>query len=192
MVKKNKEKKQTSNPILLFFFAIVIPFVVIIGIALFTLPFLGEDVQNWIKEKNIPVVSSLVSSKEDKQMENKLNKADETIVTQREEIEDLNKEIDSLEGIIADLEMDIKRLENRTESEAETVISAEQEEEEIKQTAASFRKMDPEKAAPIIQNLDKNIAVPILANLSGDVRGAILAEMEPKQAAELTKEMMNR
>lgn len=192
MVNKNKETKKTRNPILLFLFAVVIPLVVVIGVALLTLPFFGVDLGGWAKKSNIPVISSIATSKEDKQFENKLEKANETIETQRVDINELNKEIESLEGIIDDLEMDIKRLENRTDSKADEAESAEQKEEEIKQTANSFRKMDPEKAAPIIQNLDKNIAVPILSNLSGDVRGAILAEMEPKQAAELTKEMISQ
>ena len=187
MAKTKGEKR--GNPILLFLFAVVIPLVIVIGITIVIMNIAGFDVGKWVKDADIPVVSAMIPSKEEKEYENELLKADETIQSQREQIDDLKKEIESLEAIIDDLEMDITRLENRTE---DPEIDQESVEEEIKKTASSFRKMDPENAATIIQNLDKNTAVEILNNLSSDVRGGILAEMEAKNAADLTKEMMQK
>lgn len=195
MVKVKKEQ-QKRNPILWFLFAIVIPVLLAFGIAIVILSVAGIDVTGWAKDKgsNIPIISSMVTTKEDKDLKRQLEKANETIAGQKDELDDLNKEIDSLEGLIDDLEMDMKRLENRNKSEENVTNddSAQEIDEEVKKVAASFRKMDKEKAADIIQNLDKNMAVAVLASLSGDVRGGILAEMEPKLAAELMEDMLQK
>lgn len=193
MAKVKDGKKR--NPIVWFLFAIVIPVMVAGIIAIVVLSFAGIDVAGWVKEKgnNIPVVSNFITTKEEKTLEDELAKANETIEFQKEEIEDLNREIQSLEDIVADLELDVTRLENRSNSEDSLSGSdATEVDEEVKKVAASFRKMDQEKAANIIQNLDQPTAVAVLANLSGEVRGGILAEMDPKKAADLTKEMMVR
>ncbi|HLR72494.1 MAG TPA: hypothetical protein VK085_13820 [Pseudogracilibacillus sp.] len=189
-MKENKKKK--LNPFLFFIFAVVIPLIIVGVITVVILSIAGFDTFGWMKEKGstMPVVSSFVMSKEDEEIENKLGKANETIELQKEEMNELTNEIASMEGIIDELEMEIKRLENRTVDDENDNENDAEINDEVKQASASFRKMDPEKAATIIQNLDKNMAVQILSKLSGDVRGNILAEMEPKNAAELTEEMM--
>lgn len=195
MAKVKEENKKKTNPILWILFAIVIPLMVVSVIAVFVLSLVGVDVTGWMKEKgsNIPVVSSLVTTDEEKDLQRQLEQANETIESQAEEIEALNQEIEHLEGIIEDLELDMERIENRNESEESLLEDSDlTNEEEMKRVASSFRKMDPESAAQIIQNLDQTNAIAILSNLSGDVRGDILAEMEPRQAAEIMTAMMNQ
>lgn len=195
MAKVKEENKKKTNPILWILFAIVIPLMVVSVIAVFVLSLVGVDVTGWMKEKgsNIPVVSSLVTTDEEKDLQRQLEQANETIESQAEEIEALNQEIEHLEGIIEDLELEMERIENRNESEESLLEDSDlTDEEEMKRVASSFRKMDPESAAQIIQNLDQTNAIAILSNLSGDVRGDILAEMEPRQAAEIMTAMMNQ
>lgn len=195
MAKVKEENKKKTNPILWTLFAIVIPLMIVSVIAVFVLSLVGVDVTGWMKEKgsNIPVVSSLVTTDEEKDLQRQLEQANETIESQAEEIEALNQEIEHLEGIIEDLELDMERIENRNESEESLLEDSDlTNEEEMKRVASSFRKMDPESAAQIIQNLDQTNAIAILSNLSGDVRGDILAEMEPRQAAEIMTAMMNQ
>lgn len=195
MAKVKEENKKKTNPILWTLFAIVIPLMIVSVIAVFVLSLVGVDVTGWMKEKgsNIPVVSSLVTTDEEKDLKRQLEQANETIESQAEEIEALNQEIEHLEGIIEDLELEMERIENRNESEESLLEDSDlTDEEEIKRVASSFRKMDPEDAAQIIQNLDQTNAIAILSNLSGDVRGDILAEMEPRQAAEIMTAMMNQ
>ena len=189
-----KEKKQRRHPILLFVFAVVIPLIIVIALTIAVLSFAGVDAIGWMKDKGgtMPVVSSLITSIEEEESEKKLARANETIAMQKEELDDLTREITSLEDIIDQQEIDIKRLENRTIDEEENEENEGENNDEVKQASSSFRKMEPENAAQIIQNLDKNTAVSILSNLSGDVRGKILAEMESKNAAELTEEMLNQ
>jgi len=195
MAKENLENKEKRNPILFFLFAVVIPLLIVSVIAVVILSLVGVDVSGWAKEKgsNIPVVSSFVESEEEEQLQAQLDRANETIELQVDEIDELNKEIDSLEAIREDLQLEITRLENRNQSEEGLLEESDETEvvDEMKQAASSFRKMDPENAAQIVQNLDQATAVAILTNLSGDVRGAILAEMEPNQAAELVEALTN-
>lgn len=104
MAKVKEENKKKTNPILWTLFAIVIPLMIVSVIAVFVLSLVGVDVTGWMKEKgsNIPVVSSLVTTDEEKDLQRQLEQANETIESQAEEIEALNQEIEHLEGIIED------------------------------------------------------------------------------------------
>lgn len=195
MAKVKEEKKKKTNPILWLLFAVIIPLIIISVLAFAILTFVGVDVTGWVKEKgsNVPVVSSFIKTDEEKDLEIQLQQANETIQNQSEKIEELNNEIASLESIIDDLELEIEKLENERESEEALLEESDlSDEDELKRVAASFRKMDPESAAQIIQNLDQSKAIAILSSLSGDARGNILAEMEPAQAAQITSAMMNQ
>lgn len=192
-VKENNQKKR--NPILWILFAVIIPLLIVSFLAVVILNLVGVDVNSWVKEKGstIPVVSSFIETDEEKELKRQLEQANETIQNQAEEIDVLNQEIQHLENMLDDLELEIEKLENKNKSEEALLEGSDlSNEEELKQVAASFRKMDPESAAQIIQNLDQSNAIAILSSLSGDVRGNILAEMEPGKAAQITAAMMNQ
>ena len=122
-----------------------------------------------------------------------MEQANETIQNQAEEIDVLNQEIEHLESIIDDLELDIEKLENKNKSEEALLEDSDlSDEEELKQVASSFRKMDPESAAQIIQNLDQTNAIAILSNLSGDVTRKYFSRNGAEKAAEITAAMMNQ
>ena len=185
-----KENKQPKNKLGLLF-AVLIPLLLAI-VAVVVVLFLVDDE----KLSNIPIISSLVPDEAAKQDQAALDKAKERITDQQDEIEDLNQEIDSLESIIDEQKQDIKKLEKKSEEKNEKTSGDDEEglseeEQEVKQVAGSFRKMDPEKAAGIVNNMDKQMAIDVIEQLSGDVRGGILAEMEAKKAAELTEGMLN-
>jgi len=192
MGNKNKANKK-RNPFVILIFAVILPIILAATLAFFVLSFAGVDVSGWMKEKgqHVPVIGKMIKTDEEKDMMRKLNNALETIDAQKEQMEEYEKEISSMRDIIDELELENKKLQNRSEDEVDHEERAGQN-EDVKQAAASFRKMDPEKAAPIVQNMDDAIAVEILASLSGDVRGDILAEMDPKKAAELTTLLSNR
>lgn len=157
---------------------LLIPITMIIVIVSI-LMFAGYDVGSWMKAKasETPIVANLVPDEQNDELEAELEKADETIALQQDEISDLEKEVASLEDIVDDQKLDITKLENRNSSTDGLEDGVEIEEvDDIKQAAASFRKMDAKKAASIVQNLEENVAIHILVELSGDVRGAILAE----------------
>jgi len=191
---KNKQEKKKMNPVVWFIFAIFLPLLITSIIVLVTLSFFNVDVLGWAKEKgsNVPVVSNFIKTDEEETLILELEKAEKTIEQQQKEIEELKQEIESLESINARQEQDITKLEKNLEDDGQSEDEKETQEKSVKQTAASFRKMDHEKAADIIQNLERETALDILQQLSNDVRGNILEEMEAKVAAELTEQLMAR
>lgn len=189
----SKKRNEKTNPILWFLFAIVIPLIVAIVLVVIVLSVAGINVTDWAKNagSNIPVISNFVKTDEQNELEEELEKKDQTIETQTNEIEQLQDEIAFLQAENDELNQEIVKLENQLngkegidEEEGEQVST-------IKQTSSSFRKMDKEKAALIFQNMERSSAVSILKELSNDVRGEILQEMEPELAAELTELLMN-
>ncbi|MGM8364136.1 MotE family protein [Virgibacillus sp. W0181] len=194
MEKQSKSRKNKSNPIIWFIFVIVVPLIVAIVLTVIILSVAGVNVGDWIKTNGskIPIVSTVIKTDEEKQLEQQSEQAAEMIDKQQSEIGELNDEIENLQATNDELQQKILKLEksaqdNKSEEQAEpeTVDS-------VKKTATSFRKMDKEKAALIFQSLDKSSAVAILKELSNDVRGEIMGEMEPSLAAELTELLMEQ
>src|SRR5699024_6081106 len=111
MVEKTNEKKG-RNIFWTILFSVIIPHIVVIAIVLVIMQMSGIDTVVWAKEK-------LGSTSEDKELTEEKEKIKEKVAEQKTEIEDLTKEVESLESIRDDLEMDIKKLENRTDEDAE-------------------------------------------------------------------------
>lgn len=207
-----EEKKK--NPILWFVFAIIIPFILALVIVTVGLSFAGINVGGWVKDKagNIPIVSSVIKTDNEKQLALELASKNEEIDELYNRIEDYRREIDSMESIIHDLEIDIEKARNsnkvekelsdkdkksdkdkteKTKDKSDESVLSDVDEEEVKKAAASYRKMDPEKAATIISEMRNKDAVSILSTLPPETRGNILAEMDAKKAATLTKLIMD-
>lgn len=193
MAKQQTDEKKKMNPILTIIFAVILPLIVALVLAVIVLSFIGVDVAGWTEDKltKTPIVSSFVQTEDEKSLTVKLDKANDTIKTQNEIIEELEDEVEQLEAQLDDLEIDMAKLENEREEEVADAADLELEEDvDIKQLAGSFRKMDKEQAAKIVANLNVSTAVLLLQNVSGDVRGEILEEMEPQTAANLMESMM--
>ncbi|HLQ74290.1 MAG TPA: hypothetical protein VK125_08665 [Bacillota bacterium] len=190
---KNKDKK--TNPILLILFAGIIPLIVVIAIVFVVLSFTDVSAGKWVKEKgrNIPVLSKVILSEEDEELEEQLEKEQRKSNKQAEEIVELKETVNNLESIIEQLEEETIKLENKYESEEQ--LSNDNDEEAsapdpIKKMAASFKKMKSKQAAEIFQDLDEEVALQLMDELSNDVRGKILEEMDPKVAAKLTENLV--
>lgn len=192
MEKDLKTEKKKMNPFLWFLFAIVIPLLIAVVIAVIAFSMAGVNVMDWVKEKgsNIPVVSSLIESPEGESVEQTPDQTSEKLAAKNEQIEQLNQQVQDMETTIDRLEEEAVILENRNkqnEATAEVEADNESENSSISTIASSFKDMDSEQAALIMQDLDNQTAVSILEDVSNKVRGAILAEMEPAKAADLTK-----
>lgn len=204
-----EEKKKKT--ILWLMFAVIIPVILAIVIITVGLSFAGINVGSWVQEKssNIPIVSSVMKTDGEKQLGLELANKNEEIDELYDRIEDYRREIDSMESIIDDLEIDLEKARNSEKVDKELSSNDKKDKdknkdvdgstndeadlkegEEVKKVASSYRKMDPEKAAPIIAEMKNKDAVAILTSLSPEARGNILAEMKTKKAATLTKEMM--
>src|SRR5690625_2220425 len=84
-------KKNRMNPLIWFLIAIVIPVVFAIALAFIIFSMAGIDATGWIKDKasNVPVVSSLVTTEEDKDLQSKNEKLQLTIEEKNSEVEQL-------------------------------------------------------------------------------------------------------
>src|SRR5699024_5850523 len=130
------------------------------------------------------------SSDLEKSLEHRNEKLVTALDNKDAEIETLTQEIINLEGTIEKLERDLLKLEKRNPDSEENEAEPENE-VTVKQMSGSFKDMDPEQAALIIQGLDKEIAVSILKSMSNKVRGSVLETMDPEQAAELTEQIID-
>src|SRR5690625_428573 len=194
MAKDIKEKKIQRNPIIWFLFAILIPIIITILLTTIILFVADVDVFGWAKTQGskIPVISTMVKTDEEIDLEAKLKKANEKMESQNEQLLTYEDEIENLETTINDLEVEISKLKKAAKNESVNKNEEDEQIVEYKDAASSFRKMDRKSAAEILQNLDKRTAASILSNLSGEVRGEILAEMEPKTAATLMEELLEQ
>jgi len=207
---QTQEEKTKMNPILWFFFAIVIPLVVAIMITVIVLVIAGVDVAGWAKEKgsNIPLISSLLSDDEKGKGTQPANglKINDSLKAKDKEISKLKDEISDLEGTVDDLEQqlikqknketsdqnaqeNVKSQTNNTGGSANAATSSQMtaKNDPVKKIATSFKKMDAQQAALIVEGLSNNMAVDLMNELSTDARGQILGAMDAKKAAALTE-----
>ncbi|GAB3793966.1 MotE family protein [Virgibacillus kimchii] len=194
MAEKMKNRKKKMNPVLWLLFAVIIPAIVVIGILLVILNVAGVNVSGWAKGQagNIPVLSTLVGGNEESAYDEESGYLEERIAEKDAEIESLNKEIRELETTIERLNQDIVKLENRNEETAVEAIELEEENDTALSISGSFKDMDSEQAALILQNMESDTALYILEAVSNKVRGEILEAMDPETAADLTQLLIER
>jgi len=193
MAKDMSNKQKKTNPVLWFLFAIVLPIIIAFILTLIILTAAGADVSGWAKQtgSKIPVISSFITTEEEKGYKIEIEKAERKINDQQIEIETLTNEINNLELIIEQLKQDIVKIENKTSNDEkmneENNSVLEQQKSQLKNLSASFKKMNKKQAALIFQDLDKDVAISVLEELPNDVRGGILEAMDSKLAAELAE-----
>ncbi|MBP1949126.1 MotE family protein [Virgibacillus litoralis] len=193
-MKDNKKQQNKTNPILWFFFAIIIPFIVAVTLTIIIFTVAGVDVIGWAKStgNSIPVVSSMITTDKEKNEQREEQKTKNIIATKDEKISQLNQKVSNLESTVGQLEQEIIKLENSNSNENKSQSETSDDEAEsgkdsIKAISSSFKEMDSEQAALIIESMEQDLAVGILKKLPNDVRGRIFEEMEPDLAAELTQ-----
>ncbi|GAA0495614.1 hypothetical protein GCM10008986_22970 [Salinibacillus aidingensis] len=190
MSQKNYEKEKTSK-IQWFLFVIVIPVIFAITLLFVVLSIAGINVVDMAEKHNIPVVSALVQGDEKTKNEKKdtqISELQETVKNKETSIEQLETKVESKEEKIAELEQTISELTNQLNDQKE---KQQNQEEQVKEVSLTFEEMDPESAAPVIENMDQEVAVKILTEIPSEQRGAILSAMNPEMAASFTSELLN-
>ncbi|WP_067729385.1 MotE family protein [Oceanobacillus damuensis] len=186
-----KVQKKKKNPVRLFLFAIVIPLVIIAVLAVVVMGVFGFDVIDWAKEKgdNIPVVSELVTTEEEKAEAMDEQQVQAALDSKDNEIIQLNRTITDLEATINSMEQEILKLENNLQSaEAEEEPTEENTEKQgVGIVTDSYEEMKSKQAALILQNMEMETAVLILQEISYEARGDILEAMDPENAATFTQ-----
>lgn len=199
MTNKKNNKTNRVNPLTWFLIAIVIPVVFAIILAYIIFSMAGVDAAARVKDKvsTVPVVSSLVTTEEEKNYQEKNEKLQLAIDEKDNEVEQLTADVESLENVIEQLEKEVLKLKKSADVSNEDLDSdspdgeGNNENDSLKQTSQTFKDMDPKQAAQIIQRLKKESALSVLDNLSNKVRGKIFEEMEPEKAAELTQSLID-
>lgn len=193
MVGRDNKEKNKMNPILWFLFAIVIPVIIVITLAVIIMGVAGFNVIDWAKEKGntIPVISDWITTEEEKTVQENNERVQAVNEEKDEEITMLNETISDLEATIDQLEQEILKLEEN-ETTATATTGAEnpeenQEDEALKMITKSYEEMDSEQAALILESLDTDTALNIVRGLSNEVRGDIMQAMEPESAAQFTE-----
>ncbi|MFC2950107.1 MotE family protein [Virgibacillus sediminis] len=187
MEKKQGTKRQ--HPILTFFFVVVVPLAVLTVIGLGIAAAAGVDVTGWIKEKAGRVAGTpQLEEKTETPTPADQQQMDSVIADKDEEIEQLNEEISGLEFDLAQLKQEILQLEKNQERQPSQ--NEEAGGDNADDISKSFRNMDEDQAAAIMESMETSSAVLILEDLSSKERGRILGEITPERAAELTQLMM--
>lgn len=124
-------------------------------------------------------------------------KTHDEVVAMTNEISDLQETISKKELEISKLQAQVTKLENDmllkdkgTDDIKKQMTEMEQELADwtigLKDTADIYSKMDPKKAAAIMQNLEDDLIVQLLKILKRDVAAEILSFFAPDRAAKIT------
>ncbi|MFD1018184.1 MotE family protein [Thalassobacillus hwangdonensis] len=181
------EQPNKGSKLQWFLLVIVIPIIFLIVLTLIIMTVAGKNVFEMAQQ--IPGVESLVTSEEEAINENKINELMADVADKSARIEQLEGELAGKDDTIEELNEEILAL--QTEQESEDQVNTDQE-EMIKSISASFKDIDAEEAAPIIEQLDEVLAVSVLEKVPNEERGLILAAMDPEKAANLTSAFINR
>lgn len=193
MAKKMRNDKKKMNPVLWFLFAIVVPIILTLTLTVFIFSIAGVSVIDWAKDKanDVPVLSSFVTTDAEANTQQEKEQIQDRIAGKDAKIGELEQEVKDMEVMIDGLEHDIVKLESNP-ADVEKSSSAETKKDKDEGTPVeivsdSFRNMDSDQAALILERLDQDTAVSILGNVSSKVRGKILGAMDPEKAAKLTQ-----
>lgn len=195
---KDQLDEKKSNPIMWFFFAILIPVIVAIIITIVILSIAGIDVGAWAKEtgSKIPGISTFVQTDEEKDMQKLEEEHSQEIQEKDKQILDLedvvNEHVHTIEKITDDALKLEQQLQSNETGKDRNEEKASDDNKQIKEMAASYRKMSSKQAAKIIEQLERSIALDILHELSNDVRGHIIEEMSEDKAVEITEQYIKQ
>lgn len=187
MAKSTHTQKNKSNKFPKIFFAIFLPFIFLLTLALIVLTLLGFNVFEEVEKyaSKIPGISQVTSSDEQESTEDEEARLQAIIANKDAELEDLQGEVDQKQSVISELEQEVIQL----ETELQDVVDGNENEstdEKSKELARSFEGMDAEEAASIVENMEQSIAVQIMAHVASEERGEILGKMDPKLAADIS------
>jgi flagellar protein FlbB len=187
MAKSNQTQKNKTNKFPKIFFAIFLPFIFLLTLALIVLTLLGFNVfeEGEKYASKIPGISQVASSDEQESTEDEEARLQAIIANKDAELEDLQGEVDQKQSVISELEQEVIQL----ETELQDVVDGNENEsadEKSKELARSFEGMDAEEAASIVENMDQSIAVKIMAHVASEERGEILGKMDPELAADIS------
>jgi flagellar motility protein MotE (MotC chaperone) len=148
---------------------------------------------------NIPLIGSLVPAPKDKSAASggtsqqggsdaSSKAAGDQIAALNSKIADLQASLKKADDVNQQKDQTIKDLQTKQTDLTEQLKTKTQTDEEytqqVQQLASMYSKMDPGKAAPIMENLSLQEQVLVLSMMKPDSQSAILAKMDSKKAAD--------
>lgn len=194
-----EEEKQETSFMERFMFALI-PFLFVAVLLAVLLTLLDKDIRNSAIEvgQKIPVVRSLLPEPE-------TTGTDETVRTEKQDTK-----IAELEAKITELQAQLSDATSTTTEQEETISTLQSENEELKQNtsdnnisddeyrarigelASMFSKMQPSKAAPIMQAMTHDEMALIFSQMRADDRVRIMEKMTPQIAADVTLKLKDQ
>ncbi|REJ09513.1 MotE family protein [Halobacillus trueperi] len=176
-----KNKKSFSKIIAAIFF----PLIFLITLSLIVLTLSGVNVFEEAEKyaSRIPGLSTPASSEGQNSEASEMDRLQAVIANKEAEMEELQSEADSKQNQINELEQQVVQL--RADLEEAKTEDENNENSKAAEMAQSFQEMDPEEAAPILENMNQNLAVQVLNDVASEERGEILGQMDPEAAANI-------
>lgn len=176
-----KNKKSFSKIIAAIFF----PLIFLITLLLIVLTLSGVNVFEEAEKyaSRISGLSTPASSEGQNSEASEMDRLQAVIANKEAEMEELQSEADSKQNQINELEQQVVQL--RADLEEARSEDGNNENSKAAEMAQSFQVMDPEEAAPILENMNQNLAVQVLNDVASEERGEILGQMDPEAAANI-------
>ncbi|RFU68861.1 MotE family protein [Bacillus sp. V59.32b] len=184
---ENEEKRY--NKFQWFVFVVLIPTLFTIAIVWIVLSVAGINVLK-VAEEKIPFIAESNKEKEKAQssvqLEKQIGELEAKIQDREEETSKLEDLIDSRDEAIQRSELEKEQLEKEIE---ELRIAQDEDKLAFKDIIRTYETMSAKKSAPIITELGDDEAVRILSNIKADTLASIMEQMNPEDAARLTKKL---
>ncbi|MGV2620056.1 UNVERIFIED_CONTAM: hypothetical protein N8J90_02665 [Halobacillus marinus] len=183
MAKKLPKQQTGGSRFLKIFSAVVFPLLFLVVLTVIVMTLMGYNVFEQVEKygANIPGIADTTST--DSASSEETDKLQAMLANKEAEIEQLKEQASAGDAEKKDMENQIVQLEKELEGTTEERGQEDVEEDSAKDIAASFQKMDPEEAAPIISTMNQDLAVQVLRLIAVEERGDILGQMDPEIAA---------
>ncbi|WP_027954208.1 MotE family protein [Halobacillus kuroshimensis] len=189
-IKNNPTKERSLGKIML---AVFIPFIFLGVLAWVALTLSGMNVSKEVGKaaSAIPGLSTFTSSNEAESTGDTSDRLEAALANKEAEINQLKQEASDKESLMEEKDRQILQLQADLEEASQPSVQEEEAEDSVKDLALSFREMDAEDAAPILQEMNQDKAVLVLKEITNKERGTILGAMESAAAAEIAVRLMD-
>ncbi|MCR8642190.1 hypothetical protein NV379_05910 [Paenibacillus sp. N1-5-1-14] len=203
MANTNTETESSSSygaleRFLIWFLIPIVFTAVLLGVLLTILDFdVMRGVQNALH--NIPGVSKLVPAPKEKSTdpkssatspEQEVKAKDDTIDQLNGKIAELESKIEQSNGNVTQKDDEVKDLQFKNSALEDKLKAKIQSDvdftKQVQDLSSLFAKMNPSKAAPILENMTLKESVLVLTMMKSDDRVKVLEKMDPKKAAEVS------
>ncbi|WJE17469.1 hypothetical protein QRD89_09025 [Halobacillus sp. ACCC02827] len=183
MAEKLPKQQKGGSRFLKIFSAVVFPLLFLVVLTVIVMTLMGYNVFEQVEKygANIPGIADTTST--DSASSEETDKLQAMLANKEAEIQQLKEQASAGDAEKKDMENQIVQLEKELEGTTEEKGQEDVEEDSAKDIAASFQKMDPEEAAPIISTMNQDLAVQVLRLIAVEERGDILGQMDPEIAA---------